>query len=153
MGRSCKRPDGTPVEGCAREALAESAYEFRPTALLGVYLGHSKKNSTGEGTTYLRPAFCGELGAHDPHRPLDTGIVRTVWLSADEVRASVGQLRSPQALKCVEDCLASARYPLSVVSPTRAHRAELARRQGATSSRNDCTSRNNAIRFFSSMIE
>ncbi|HSI52336.1 MAG TPA: NUDIX domain-containing protein, partial [Ramlibacter sp.] len=52
-------PGETPADGCAREALEESAYEFRPTAVLGLYLARSRKNSTGEDQTYLRIAFCG----------------------------------------------------------------------------------------------
>jgi len=108
-------PGETPADGCAREVLEEAAYEFRATALLGVYLARSIKNSTGEDQTYLRMAFCGELGAHDPLRPLDAGIVRTLWLTPDEVRASAGRHRSPLVLKCIEDYLAGVRHPLSVI--------------------------------------
>ncbi len=108
-------PGETPAQGCAREALEESAYVFRPTALLGVYLARSRKKSTGEDQTYLRMAFCGELGAHDPHQPLDKGIVRTLWMTPDEVRASAARHRSPLVLQCIEDCLAGIRHPLSVI--------------------------------------
>jgi phosphatase NudJ len=108
-------PGETPAEGCAREALEESAYVFRPTALLGVYLARSRKNSTGEDQTYLRMAFCGELGAHDPNRALDEGIVRTLWMTPDEVRASADRHRSPLVLKCIEDYLSGVRHPLSLI--------------------------------------
>ena len=63
----------------------------------------------------MRIAFCGELGAHDPARPLDKGIVRTLWLTADEVRASAARHRSPLVLQCIEDYLAGVRHPLSVI--------------------------------------
>jgi phosphatase NudJ len=108
-------PGETPEQGCAREALEESAYVFRPTALLGMYLARSRKNSTGEDQTYLRMAFCGELGAHDPARALDEGIVRTLWMTVDEVRASAARHRSPLVLRCIEDYLAGVRHPLSVI--------------------------------------
>jgi ADP-ribose pyrophosphatase YjhB (NUDIX family) len=108
-------PGETPEQGCVRETLEESAYAFKPTALLGVYLGRSKKNATGEDTTYLRIAFCGELGAHDPLRKLDTGIARTLWLTPEEIRASVDRHRSPLVLKCIEDYLAGVRYPLEAI--------------------------------------
>jgi ADP-ribose pyrophosphatase YjhB (NUDIX family) len=108
-------PGETPEQGCTREALEESAYDFRPTALLGVYLARSRKNSTGEDQTYLRLTFCGELGAHHPGRPLDQGIVRTLWMTPDDVRASVGRHRSPLVLRCMEDYLAGVRHPLSVI--------------------------------------
>jgi 8-oxo-dGTP pyrophosphatase MutT (NUDIX family) len=108
-------PGETPVEGCIRETLEESAYAFSPTALLGVYLGRSKKNATGEDTTYLRIAFCGEVGELDVLRPLDTGIARTLWLTPEEVRASADRHRSPLVLKCIEDYLAGVRYPLEAI--------------------------------------
>jgi phosphatase NudJ len=108
-------PGETPEQGCAREVMEESAYAFRPTALLGVYLARSTKRSTGEDQTYMRIAFRGDLGAHDPARPLDEGIVRTVWMTLDEVRASAGRHRSPLVLRCIEDYAAGVRHPLSVV--------------------------------------
>lgn len=108
-------PGETPAQGCAREVLEEAAYDFTPTAFLGVYLGRSRKNSTGEDQTYLRIAFCGAPGAHHPQRPLDEGIVRTVWMTADEVRASSARHRSPLVLQCIEDYLAGVRLPLSAV--------------------------------------
>ncbi len=110
-------PGETPADGCAREALEESAHEFRPTAVLGLYIARSRKNSTGEDQTYLRIAFCGELGPHHPNQPLDDGIVRTLWMTPEEVRASAaaGRTRSPLVLQCIEDYLAGVRHPLSVV--------------------------------------
>ena len=108
-------PAESPEQGCAREALEESAYEFRPTALLGIYIARSTKKSTGEDQTYVRFAFCGELGRHHPQRALDKGIVRTLWLTFDEVRESAWRHRSPLVLKCIEDYVAGVRHPLSVV--------------------------------------
>lgn len=108
-------PGETPAQGCAREVLEEAAYDFTPTAVLGVYFARSRKNSTGEDQTYLRLAFCGELGAHHAGRPLDEGIVRTVWMTADEVRGSSARHRSPLVLKCIEDYIAGVRLPLSAV--------------------------------------
>lgn len=108
-------PGETPAQGCAREVLEEAAYDFTPTAVLGVYFARSRKNSTGEDQTYLRLAFCGDLGAHHAGRPLDEGIVCTVWMTADEVRATSARHRSPLVLKCVEDYIAGVRLPLSAV--------------------------------------
>jgi phosphatase NudJ len=108
-------PGESPAEACAREALEETAWQFRPTALVGVYLSRFQRVSTGEDITYLRFAFCGELGAHDPARPLDQGILRTLWMTPDELRASAGRHRSPLVLRCMEDYLAGVRHPLSTV--------------------------------------
>ncbi len=108
-------PGETPEQGCAREALEESGWVFRPTALLGVYLARSMKNSTGEDQTYLRIAFSGELGQHHSDRPLDEGIVRTLWMTPDEVRSSADRHRSPLVRRCIEDYLAGVRLPLSAI--------------------------------------
>ena len=108
-------PGETPEQACAREALEETAYTFSPTALLGVYLSRTLREHTGEDITYLRLAFRGALGAHDPERALDDGIVRTLWLTPDEVRASADRHRSPLVLRCIEDYLAGQQYPLSLI--------------------------------------
>jgi hypothetical protein len=46
---------------------------------------------------------------------LDEGIVRTLWMTPEEVRASTARHRSPLVLRCIEDHLAGQRFPLSVV--------------------------------------
>ncbi len=62
--------------------------------------------------TTLRPLLA-RLDHAD--RALDHGIVRTVWMSIDEVRASAERHRSPLVLKCIEDYAAGQRYPLDAV--------------------------------------
>ncbi|KQT12200.1 NUDIX hydrolase [Ramlibacter sp. Leaf400] len=109
-------PGESPVQGCAREALEETAHRFEPTDLVGVYLSRTKRASTGEEFTYLRFAFCGRLGEREPGRALDTGIVRTLWLTPQEIRASRERHRSPLLLRCMEDYLAGVRHPLSAIT-------------------------------------
>ena len=111
-------PGETPEDGCARETLEETAYHFKPTAIVGVYLSRFERVQINGvlDITYLRFAYCGELGAHVEGQPLDKGIVRTVWLTADEIRASVEHHRSPLLLRCMEDYLAGRRYPLDMVT-------------------------------------
>ena len=112
-------PGESPAEGCAREALEETAHHFTPTALVGIYMARFERATPGDlgetDITYLRFAFCGELGAHHAQRPLDSGIVRTLWLTPQEVRASADRHRSPLVLRCMEDFLAGQRLPLSAV--------------------------------------
>jgi len=103
-------PGETLVEACAREALEESAHRFTPTALLGIYSTHT----AADDITYLRFAFAGEVGPRDPARPLDRGIVRTLWMTVDEIRASQARHRSPLVLRCVEDYLAGRRHGLEL---------------------------------------
>jgi 8-oxo-dGTP pyrophosphatase MutT (NUDIX family) len=108
-------PGESPEQGVAREALEEAAFAFRPTALVGIYLSRFQRERTGEDITYLRFAYCGELGGFDAHRRLDTGIVRTLWMTPDEVRASADRHRSPLVLRCIEDHLAGRRFALDTV--------------------------------------
>ena len=108
-------PGESPEQGVAREALEETAFVFTPKALVGIYLSRFQRERTGEDITYLRFAYCGELGGFDAHRRLDTGIVRTLWMTPDEVRASADRHRSPLVLRCIEDHLAGRRFALDTV--------------------------------------
>lgn len=107
-------PGESPAQGVARETLEETAHAFTPRALVGVYLSRFQRGP--QDITYLRFAFCGELGSLVAGRSLDQGIVRTVWLTPDEVRASATRHRSPLVLRCMEDHLAGRRYPLDLLS-------------------------------------
>ena len=105
-------PGESPAEGCARETLEETAHRFTPTALVGIYMARTRRE---EDITYLRFAFAGTLGAREPGRALDHGIVRTLWMTADEIRASTARHRSPLLLLCVEDYLEGKRHPLNLI--------------------------------------
>lgn len=99
------------LDAVVREALEETAYDFKPTHLIGIYnWPHPTKD-----LTYLRFAFAGELRGHDPARKLDDGIVGARWLTLDEVRATQERHRSPLILRCCEDYLAGRRYPLDLL--------------------------------------
>ncbi len=111
-------PGESPLQACIRETLEETAFHFKPTAIVGVYLSRFERQQP-EGLldiTYLRFAFCGELGAHVEGQALDEGIVRTLWHTADELRANVDMHRSPLLLRCMEDYLAGRRYPLELLT-------------------------------------
>ncbi len=108
-------PGESPVQGCRREALEETTHEFEPEALVGIYLARSVLPGDAGDVTYMRFAFCGQLGDKVPGAQLDAGIVRTVWLTPDEVRASQERHRSPLVLQCIEDHLAGRRYPLELI--------------------------------------
>jgi len=102
----------TFLEAVVRETLEETAWQFAPTALLGIYVWRPEHQSR----TFLRVAFAGELRDHDPARALDHGILRTRWLSRDELLAPRLRLRSPLVTQCVDDYLAGARYPLGLLN-------------------------------------
>ncbi len=78
-------------------------------------MSRMRRESTGEDITYLRFAFCGDLGDAQAGRALDEGIVRTLWMTPQEVRDSSERHRSPLLLRCMEDYLAGQRLPLSLL--------------------------------------
>lgn len=105
----------SPLQAVCREALEETGRAFEPLHLLGVYLARFRREASDEDVTYLRLAYGGRAGEPQPGRALDTGIVRTVWMSTEEVRASQARHRSPLVLRCIEDHLAGRRLPLETV--------------------------------------
>lgn len=108
-------PGESPVEACVREMLEETAYDFAPEALVGVYLNRFRRTRTGDDITYLRFVFTGRLGAHHPWRQLDDGIVRALWLTPEELRGCSARHRSPLVLRSIEDYLAGRRAPLDLI--------------------------------------
>ena len=113
-------PGESPVQACTRETLEETAFHFKPSAIVGVYLSRFERAATAKeealDVTYLRFAFCGELGAYVEGQALDVGIVRTLWLTLEEVKLSVDRHRSPLLLRCIKDYLAGKHYPLDLVT-------------------------------------
>lgn len=102
----------TLEQGAIRETREEAAYTFVPESLVGIYRwAHPRKE-----ITYLRFAFCGPVSGHDPQQELDTGIIRAVWLTPNEMRALRERHRSPLVMQCVEDYLAGRRFPLDLVT-------------------------------------
>lgn len=109
-------PGESLAAACAREMLEETAHPFVPTQLLGVYMfGHARNADAGDGVTYVRFAFIGELGERIAGRALDHGILRVLWLTPEELRARSHEHRSPLVMKCVEDYLRGQRYPIELV--------------------------------------
>ena len=104
-------PNESIVDAVVRETLEETAYDFEPAQLTGIY----RWSKPGSELSYLRFAFAGHLGEHRPERPLDTGILRTVWLTRDEILASTERLRSPLVIRCIEDYLSGKRYAVDVL--------------------------------------
>jgi 8-oxo-dGTP pyrophosphatase MutT (NUDIX family) len=99
------------ADAAARETLEETAFDFQPQHLVGIYRWRKPDGLN----TYLRFAFAGTLGQSHPERGLDKGIVRVVWLTLEEIRASRDRHRSPMVLRCVEDYLCGNRLPLNLL--------------------------------------
>lgn len=101
----------TLQQAVIRETFEESAWRFRPEYLVGLYLWAHP----GNGSSYLRVCFAGAVDAHQPDKPLDSGIERVLWLSRQDLAGPGVRTRSPLVLSVVDDYLAGERYPLSAL--------------------------------------
>ncbi|MCD6027569.1 MAG: MutT/NUDIX family hydrolase [Solimicrobium sp.] len=119
-GRRINQPAGhldpgeSLIDAVIRETKEETAHEFIPSHLVGIYLSRYVSKRHGLPVSYLRFAFAGELGDNYQHS-LDVGIVRTMWMSYDELIATKKSHRSELIMKCVDDYLAGAYAPLSFI--------------------------------------
>ncbi len=104
-------PEEGLTEAVVREMREETGREFHPEAITGVY----RWCKPDDGTTFLRFCFAGSCGAQDPVQPLDKEIRRALWMSREELAGQVQRLRSPMVLRCIDDCLGGARYPLALI--------------------------------------
>jgi 8-oxo-dGTP pyrophosphatase MutT (NUDIX family) len=112
-------PAESPEAACVREVLEETARHFTPTALQGVYLSRFQRLATParpfEDVTYVRFAFCGTVGEAIAGQALDEGIVRTLWLTPEEIQARADRHRSPLVWRCIDDHRRGIRLPLSSI--------------------------------------
>lgn len=99
------------LQAVVRETREETAWGFTPLALVGVYRWQVAPSSA----TYLRFCFHGSCHDHRPDQPLDNGILRTVWLTREELAAMPERLRSPLVLSCIDDYLSGHRYPMELI--------------------------------------
>jgi 8-oxo-dGTP pyrophosphatase MutT (NUDIX family) len=104
-------PDESLIDAVIRETQEESAWQFVPEAVTGIYLW----KHPGNGKTFLRVAVCGSCKNHDPEQELDKGIIHAVWKTRDELIDTSCKLRSPMVINCIDDYLAGKRYPLDIL--------------------------------------
>ena len=98
----------TLLAAVIRETREESAWQFCPEAIVGIYRWvHPELKHT-----YLRVSYTGSVEQHDSEQALDDGILSAQWLSREELLKQ--PLRSPMVMRCIDDYLAGHRYPLSL---------------------------------------
>jgi len=102
----------TILEAVKREVLEETAWDFKPEILIGIYLCPS----TQTDITYLRFCFAGSCIKHYPDRSLDEGILRAVWMTKEELQANEQKMRSILVLQCIDDYLSGKRYSLDLLN-------------------------------------
>ncbi|MCL2589791.1 MAG: NUDIX hydrolase [Betaproteobacteria bacterium] len=99
------------LQAVVRETMEETAHPFTPEYLVGIYQWPRPQGDAA----YLRFAFSGWVGESDPARTLDSGIVRTVWMTLEELHATHARHRSPLVLQCAEDWLSGRHYGLELL--------------------------------------
>lgn len=102
----------TLLDAVRRETLEETAHQVEPLGLLGCYSTHYPRKDI----TYMRFAYVCRATGFETGRALDKGIVRAVWLTADEIAHSPIPHRSQLVMRCVEDYLTGRRFPIDFVS-------------------------------------
>jgi 8-oxo-dGTP pyrophosphatase MutT (NUDIX family) len=99
------------IEAIIRETQEETAWQFTPTGLVGIYRWVHEKS----GDTYMRFAFHGKLGDHDTSQSLDADIHAAIWLSKDELLNRNNEFRSPLVFDCFNDYINGERYSLQLL--------------------------------------
>jgi 8-oxo-dGTP pyrophosphatase MutT (NUDIX family) len=103
-------PDESLADAARRETLEETGWTVELEHFLGVY-----QWSSGPADHFVRFAFAARPLAHDPHQPLDAGIVRALWLTRDEIAGAHAPPRSPMVLRCIDDWIGGTRLPLTAL--------------------------------------
>lgn len=99
------------VQAAVRETLEETRWVVQPTYVLSISQYHSPNNNT----TYVRITFVAEPLAEHPEAMLDADILDAVWMSYEEILASLDSIRSPMVVLDIENHLRGQRYPLDLV--------------------------------------
>ncbi|MCC4604973.1 NUDIX hydrolase [Xanthomonas campestris] len=103
-------PDESLRDAAVRETLEETGWDVRLTHFIGTYQWLAPT-----GQCYLRFAFVADALTHHPERSLDTGVMRALWMTPEELRGASERLRSPLVWEVVADYLAGQRHPLALV--------------------------------------
>ena len=100
------------IDAVRREVMEETAYQFEPEYILGVYMYPNRAKEL----TYMRVAFYGHVLSHYPEQALDDGIVQALWMTRHELLEQPDKLRSIMVMKTIDDYLAGKSYPLDLLS-------------------------------------
>ncbi len=104
-------PGESLMDAVIRETLEETAWQFKPESLTGIY----RWNNPANQRTFLRFSFTGPCLQHDSSRTLDADINQVHWMTLSDIEARSNALRSPMVLQSLHDFLNGTRYPLSIL--------------------------------------
>ncbi|HJV38552.1 MAG TPA: NUDIX hydrolase [Geothrix sp.] len=103
------------LDAVRREVREETGLAFTPEAFVGIYQLLARN-----GKDYCRICFRGSVPEDAEAAPEDPDILGCRWLTRDELAAA--PLRSGLVLRCVDDVIAGAAYPLSLATALRQER-------------------------------
>jgi ADP-ribose pyrophosphatase YjhB (NUDIX family) len=108
-------PGESLIDAAIRETQEETAWQFIPEAVTGIYLWRNPESDSDEDT-FLRVTICGSCSNHIAEQALDKGILRAVWKTREQLLDKNIKLRSPMIIKGIDDYLAGKRYPLELLT-------------------------------------
>lgn len=103
--------DESLTDAIIREVFEETGGNFSPTELVGIY--HYWNNS--EDKTYIRFCFHGNCLSFDDNAKLDKKIIKTLWLTKEELNNPAYLKRSPIVIHCINDYESGNRLSLKYI--------------------------------------
>jgi len=104
-------PGESLIDAVKREVNEETAWQFNPEYITSIQLWRKHPDSP----SFLRVCFAGKCFNHAPEQSLDPDIIRTHWLSYNEIVAHKKRLRSPLVLTTIDQYLSGEQHPLTLL--------------------------------------
>ena len=103
--------DETLTAAAERETFEETGWSVEVTDLLHIDWMHQHDSQR----SVMRVAFVAQAKTFDATHPLDTGIVRAVWIDWDTIQNKREQWRSPAVGAAIESYRAGRRWPIDIL--------------------------------------
>jgi len=104
-------PGESIIDAVIRETREESGCVFKPEHLVGLY----RWQMPDKNRTYIRYAFAGKIAQTIENAELDDDIIRTLWLSYDDICEQLSSLRSPLVKQCIDDYRSGQNFSLNLL--------------------------------------
>ena len=97
------------LEAAVRETLEETGWQVELSHVIGSYLFLAPN-----GVTYQRVCFAAKPIQQQIDAVLSPEIIAPEWLTREQLLKQADLWRSPLLMRCIDDYLAGANYPLSL---------------------------------------